>query len=398
MTTYRKQWLRQLIVCAAALLLAAALCACGGRKQEPAGTPAEPQEETTEPTQEETTEPEGEQPGTIPAPVIPSGTQGVLDDYMHFIDDGIRQMDGDGRKVQATWNEFSGTGALFNNVSYDTLAYVGFAGEDYQFFSHDGGDLNIVIVDVFAEQKDWEQVSRYLPLFVLRNNAALTPEQAETIVETCLDTASYSGDGMACYYYESEGQCHFLATCSHDAAQGSSSAPSPTAGAYTISRLPGTFSVPAGYHVYSKESGYTREMCDSQGIDYEGMGKYLDMGTVDAMIVPAEQMYQDAEVKINIRIKDEKDYHMDDLAAISTAELKLVAETLVTGFGQSDYEIVEGNGLRYIVFSTKIVSDEIRYATIINGKMVYVYAQFSGELSPQRAEDLRQIALSIVRN
>ena len=166
-------------------------------------------------------------------------------------------------------------------------------------------------------------------------------------------------------------------------------------GQYKISGLPGTFDVPDGYNVYSLESGFTEEMCKAQGVGYDNMERYLEMSTIDVLIVPADQPLNSAEVQFEIRVKDQKDYGIDNLASLNDEDLKSFANALVAGFGVSDYEIAEENGLRYVVFSTKIMQDQVRYATIINGKMVYVFSECNGMLPDHFAEDLHQIAMSI---
>ena len=136
-------------------------------------------------------------------------------------------------------------------------------------------------------------------------------------------------------------------------------------------------------------------MCKAQGVGYDNMISYLEMSTIDVLIVPADQPLNSAEVQFEIRVKDQKDYGIDNLASLNDEDLKSFANALVSGFGASDYEIAEENGLRYVVFSTKIMQDQVRYATIINGKMVYVFSECNGMLPDHFAEDLHQIAMSI---
>ena len=224
-----KRGILKLWMCMAALFLTVVLCAaCGSSKQTQAPSKkAEPtqdeiadpvQDETADPVQDETTAPADSQPEEQPGdnftiPEIPTGTQGVLSDYMWDINLGIRQLDGDDHIVMATWSEYSGNGALFDSNTYDTLAYVLFFDKNNDCIEEDGEDVEFIIVDLFAKQENLEQVKRYLPLFVLQNNPDVTLEKAKAIVETCLNSAAYSGDGMACYYFESDGMFHFISTC-----------------------------------------------------------------------------------------------------------------------------------------------------------------------------------------
>ena len=167
---------------------------------------------------------------------------------------------------------------------------------------------------------------------------------------------------------------------------------------FNLSQLPGSFAVPDGYNVYSKDSGYTEKMCKQQGIEYEKMSQLLSLSSYDVMIIPATQKYSIDDFKILIRIKSGKEYYINNLNDLTNKEINDIATGLVTGFGESKYDIVEGNNKKFIVFNTRISLNELRYATMLNNKMIYVFAQYNNSITDEQKNALREIALSIKSN
>ena len=164
---------------------------------------------------------------------------------------------------------------------------------------------------------------------------------------------------------------------------------------YDLSQLPGSFAVSEGYNVYSKDSGYTEEMCKQQGLEYEKVSQLLSLSSYDVMIIPATQKYSIDDFKILIRIKSGKEYYINNLNDLNNKEINDFATGLVTGFGESKYDIVEGNNKKFIVFNTRISLNELRYATMLNNKMIYVFAQYNNSITDKQKTALREIALSI---
>jgi hypothetical protein len=99
---------------------------------------------------------------------------------------------------------------------------------------------------------------------------------------------------------------------------------------------------------------------------------------------------------IYLKVKDKK-YDDITLAELSDADFKLFAGTVVLGFGVSDYETVEGNGLRFFVFNAdQGMGNVLRFATVLNGHMIYLYVN-TGKENPDEelVEMMTDMALSI---
>lgn len=81
-----------------------------------------------------------------------------------------------------------------------------------------------------------------------------------------------------------------------------------------------------------------------------------------------------AEFDISIRIKDKK-YEGLDLRKCSASEVSMMLNSIYTSFGStaSNKEIVTISGVPYLKF-TWMNGSELRYATIIDGDMIYIWA------------------------
>ena len=195
--------------------------------------------------------------------------------------------------------------------------------------------------------------------------------------------------------------CELKTTSNPSAKEGSESktAASPNAKessgtVYKISALKGSISVPDGYFLFSEEHPCTNQMCESIGITPENMK--LKISTLDgqALIVPSNQSYLNS-AKFYVKVKEKK-YESITFSRLSKSDADLIASSVVGSFGVKDYKIVEGNGLRFFVFKYNIVGNNYRYATIINGHMIYVYADTgNNSITTSQISDLESIALSI---
>ena len=157
-----------------------------------------------------------------------------------------------------------------------------------------------------------------------------------------------------------------------------------------------SISVPNDYNVYSLEIPYTDEMCRSQGVGPENMKAGLSAMDNNALIIPANDPYSEINYKIYLKVKDKK-YENITLSELSKTDYETLASTIVSSFKVADYETVEGNGLRYFVFKyDRGTGNTCRYATILNGHMVYVYA-VTGDtpITQEQQSVLEYIALSI---
>lgn len=165
---------------------------------------------------------------------------------------------------------------------------------------------------------------------------------------------------------------------------------------YQLEALPGTLRVSHDYYVYSAHSGYTDEMCKAQGTDKATVDTYLLLSGNDMIIVPINTTFGNGTFRIDIRVKSEKDYGVDNLKHLDDATFKQIADVLVLGFSVNgetvNYTVHENDTAKYIVFDWTAVEPERRYATIINGKMVYFSAQADGDpISAEQDAQLRAI-------
>lgn len=176
-------------------------------------------------------------------------------------------------------------------------------------------------------------------------------------------------------------------------------------GEYRISSLPGIIKVGDNYNVYSTDNDFTEEMCLAQGVEYEKMQKYVEvsksMSGIDMHIIPADQNMAKSDFWIEIKVKENKDYGIDNFKALDDKDFKTYAYALIKGFGLSidsdlNYSTYDNKDAKYIVFDCKIINYERRYATIINGKMVYFIAQSKrGTISDIEDSEIKTIIDSL---
>ena len=169
-------------------------------------------------------------------------------------------------------------------------------------------------------------------------------------------------------------------------------------GEYRISDIPGKISVSEKYHAYSLDNEYTAEMCASQGVDVDRMKTYLELtkeySKVNMILVPAEEPIATTNFEILIKVK-EKDWEINNLNELNENEYKLTADALVAGFG-ADYETYKINNIKWVVFDCFISTNQTRYATILNGKMIYVFGQNkTASVTDEQRNDIREIVDSL---
>ena len=126
-------------------------------------------------------------------------------------------------------------------------------------------------------------------------------------------------------------------------------------------------------------------MCEAQGVEPGNMAAYMSMAKKDLMLVPADEPYSDCSLEIYIRVKDDNDYGVDSFSDLSDAEYTQVADTLVDGFASGGFTVFgsdtyETENARFCVIDCRAIDYERRYATVVNGKMIYVVAVTRDEL------------------
>lgn len=166
---------------------------------------------------------------------------------------------------------------------------------------------------------------------------------------------------------------------------------------YKISALPATVSLPERYHVYSLDNQFTEKMCQSQGFTVEQMTQYLNLSSVDMIAVPAGESFLGCSFEMDAKIKSSHDYGIDNLKNLSNEEFDLWANILIISFGTSDYEVLETDQVKYVIFDCKLMTPERRYATIINGNMIYFigHAGEGLEMTEENYLDLEEFATSL---
>ena len=103
-----------------------------------------------------------------------------------------------------------------------------------------------------------------------------------------------------------------------------------------------------------------------------------------------------APFEIDIRVKDGK-YDDLDLREYNAVYANLMLDTIYSSFGDtaSGKEIVNINGVPYLKFSW-LNGSELRYATIINGDMIYIWVNHdAGEVSDDEAALLLEVVKSV---
>ena len=164
---------------------------------------------------------------------------------------------------------------------------------------------------------------------------------------------------------------------------------------YQIEDLKGSVRVPNTYYVFGEQIPFTDQMCEDIGIKRENMEMVLSLLQGQTLIVPNDEEYEESD-HIYIKVKEKK-YEDITLSELPQAEFDSLASLIVSGFGVTNYEVVEGNGLRFFVFTANQgLGNVCRFATILNGHMVYVYENLGDKnMTEQQRSDLEAIALSI---
>ncbi len=169
-------------------------------------------------------------------------------------------------------------------------------------------------------------------------------------------------------------------------------------GEYRITDIPAKITVNEKYHVYSLDNEYTAEMCASQNVDMDKMKTYLELtkeySNVNMILIPADNPISTTDFEIHIKVK-EKGWDVKNLADLSDYEYKQVADALVAGF-DTDYTTYETNDTKWVVFDCFISTNQMRYATVLNGKMIYIFGQNKiGPVTEEQRNDLKEIVTSL---
>lgn len=133
------------------------------------------------------------------------------------------------------------------------------------------------------------------------------------------------------------------------------------------------------------------------GDDAQAINDYLDINNKDMVIVNMDETIP-AEFSISIRIKDQT-YKDVDLRNCSFDTAKMALDIIYSSFEDTgtatDKEIVVINNVPYLKFRW-MNNSQLRYATIINGDMIYIWASHKDSgIVDADAEMLLQVVKSI---
>lgn len=162
-----------------------------------------------------------------------------------------------------------------------------------------------------------------------------------------------------------------------------------------LKKINGTAVVPEEFYIIGEDYTITEQMCFDIGVEADNLRKAIPMLQGQILIVPKNEPYS-SSLHYYIKVKD-KSYEDITMSDLSDAECSAAASIVVSSFGVNDYEIVERNGLCFFAFNAdQGLGNVCRYATIIDGHMIYVYSNTApdGATEEQKAV-LEKIAFSI---
>lgn len=164
---------------------------------------------------------------------------------------------------------------------------------------------------------------------------------------------------------------------------------------YRISKLNGTVRIPDGYYAVDEEHELSDSACAEVGIDPAALAEAMPLLEGQTLVFPSDEQYSDS-MHIYIKVKD-RAYNDITLAELDQDAYELLVSMVISGFGTNSYETVEGNGLRYFVFTeNQGMGNFCRYATVLNGHMIYIYANTGDRtITAKQRAVLESIALSV---
>ncbi|MBE6911138.1 MAG: hypothetical protein E7473_01315 [Ruminococcaceae bacterium] len=174
---------------------------------------------------------------------------------------------------------------------------------------------------------------------------------------------------------------------------------------FRISDLPGKITVSDLYNVYSLDNEYTDEMCAEQSVEPDRMKLYLDTqkeyGGINMFIIPKSNPIATTDFQIQIKVKSEKNYGIDNFAELSSSDFSMYKEALMQSFETAlntelTSTVYENKSKKWIVFDCYMTDHQTRYATILNGKMIYVIGKSTiGPLTNSQKNEITQIIDSL---
>lgn len=152
------------------------------------------------------------------------------------------------------------------------------------------------------------------------------------------------------------------------------------------------------YDVFTQDNTDNQLSLERQGIAQEKMDEYMQISGYALKAVSVGEDFIDPEFVITLNVKD-KDYEgIPNLKNFPQEEKELMGSTMILGWpGTDSYEWYSTETADYIVFDTQLSGYERRYATIFDGRMIYIFlTDFEGPLDFEEKEILREIVDNIV--
>ncbi|MCQ2497696.1 MAG: hypothetical protein MJ133_01815 [Lachnospiraceae bacterium] len=166
---------------------------------------------------------------------------------------------------------------------------------------------------------------------------------------------------------------------------------------YPVKEADAGFLVPEGYMAISRDVELTDEEVDKLGYSRDKIERYLSLTFYDVIILPEGYNFSNTPVEFRIEVKN-PEYDGINFGELSKPEQEAIAQVLILGFNEDKYELVKTDTTTFIKFYTKLQKPELRYATIIDGRMIYIYATEDGGIEDKYADVLESIVFSFRKN
>ena len=162
---------------------------------------------------------------------------------------------------------------------------------------------------------------------------------------------------------------------------------------YSIKELSATVRIPDGYDVFSKDNPVSDEVLKRHNVERDKLEYLISVYNADLWMFPENEIYP-TDFQINIKVKEKEAYvQIDDLRKWSFDDRSELVEAFLTGTGADKYEYYESeSALFYKADWFMDGHPEERYASIVDGKMLYIYSQRqNGPLTEKDRSNLKYV-------
>lgn len=162
---------------------------------------------------------------------------------------------------------------------------------------------------------------------------------------------------------------------------------------YTVKEISAIVSIPDGYDVFSKDNTVSDEVLKRHNVERDKLEYLISVYNADLWMFPENEIYP-ADFQINIKVKEKDAYkQIDDLRKWSFDDRSDLVEAFLTGTGANKYEYYETESALFYKADWFINGHpEQRYASIVDGKMLYIYSsRENGALTEKDRSDLKYV-------